>query len=193
MQGPWKLLASGYSKFGEVFTVPVVHKRVTFLIGPDVSPHFFKAGDDEMSQSEVCHYAGWHDDVSLCIWCCRLQVSKVAHHSWQGARPSTYPPHLQVYDFNVPTFGPGVVYDVDQKVRTEQFRMFTEALTKNRLKAYIPQFNKEAEVCTTSVYIGGVGATSPIGIAFVRINMGLESHVCGYGLRSWPCVTHRSA
>jgi len=33
----------------------------------------------------------------------------------------------QVYNFNVPTFGPGVVYDVDQKVRTEQFRFFTEA------------------------------------------------------------------
>ncbi|GLI64117.1 hypothetical protein VaNZ11_007292 [Volvox africanus] len=101
-KGPWKLLHDGYAKFGEVFTVPVAHKRVTFLIGPDVSPHFFKAGDDEMSQSEV-------------------------------------------YDFNVPTFGPGVVFDVEQKVRTEQFRMFTEALTKNRLKAYVPQFNKEAE------------------------------------------------
>jgi sterol 14-demethylase len=51
-----------------------------------------------------------------------------------------------VYDFNVPTFGRGVVYDVDQKIRTEQFRMFTEALTKNRLKSYVAQFNMEAEV-----------------------------------------------
>ena len=36
-----------------MFTVPVAHKRITFLIGPDVSPHFFKASDDEMSQTEV--------------------------------------------------------------------------------------------------------------------------------------------
>ncbi|PNW86578.1 hypothetical protein CHLRE_02g092350v5 [Chlamydomonas reinhardtii] len=100
--GPWKLLENGYAKFGECFTVPVAHRRVTFLIGPEVSPHFFKAGDDEMSQSEV-------------------------------------------YDFNIPTFGRGVVFDVEQKVRTEQFRMFTEALTKNRLKSYVPHFNKEAE------------------------------------------------
>lgn len=51
-----------------------------------------------------------------------------------------------MYDFNIPTFGRGVVFDVEQKVRTEQFRMFTEALTKNRLKSYVPHFNKEAEV-----------------------------------------------
>lgn len=86
--------------------------------------------------------------------------------------------HVQVYNFNVPTFGPGVVYDVDQKVRTEQFRFFTEvrlqeliqfgsaqctcimlrylvpdfyfnspqALKKDRLKKYVPQFVMEAEV-----------------------------------------------
>jgi hypothetical protein len=66
-------MEEGYSTRGEVFTVPVAHKRVTFLIGPDAAPHFFKATDDEMSQTEV-------------------------------------------YNFNVPTFGKGVVYDVDQKV-----------------------------------------------------------------------------
>lgn len=46
-------MQDGYSKFGDAFTVPVAHKRVTFLIGPDVAPHFFKATDDEMSQTEV--------------------------------------------------------------------------------------------------------------------------------------------
>ena len=53
LQGPWGLMSEGYARFGEVFTVPVVHKRITFLIGPDVAPHFFKASDDEMSQTEV--------------------------------------------------------------------------------------------------------------------------------------------
>ncbi len=52
-QGPWALLNEGYAKCGDVFTVPVLHKRVTFLIGPTVAPHFFKASDDELSQREV--------------------------------------------------------------------------------------------------------------------------------------------
>ena len=48
-----KLMADGYAKHGEVFTVPVLNRRITFLIGPDVVPHFFKGTDDEMSQTEV--------------------------------------------------------------------------------------------------------------------------------------------
>ncbi len=59
VQGPWGLLSDGYRKYGEVFTVPVVNKRITFLIGPDVSPHFFKATDDEMSQTEVSRRWWW--------------------------------------------------------------------------------------------------------------------------------------
>jgi hypothetical protein len=47
------LMREGYSKFGEVFTVPVLHKNITFLIGPHVTPHFFKARDDQLSQTEV--------------------------------------------------------------------------------------------------------------------------------------------
>lgn len=57
---------------------------------------------------------------------------------------------FQVYNFNVPTFGKGVVYDVDQKTRTEQFRFFTEALKKDRLAKYVPQFVQEAEVSCSS-------------------------------------------
>lgn len=51
----------------------------------------------------------------------------------------------EVYNFNVPTFGKGVVYDVDSRTRAEQFRFFTEALRKERLKSYVPQFRAEAE------------------------------------------------
>ena len=50
----------------------------------------------------------------------------------------------------MPTFGPGVVYDVDSRTRVEQFRWFTEALKKERLKTYVPQFISEAEVRTCS-------------------------------------------
>ena len=54
LQGPMKVMADGYAQFGEVFTVPLLHYNLTFLIGPSVAPHFFKATDDEMSQTEVC-------------------------------------------------------------------------------------------------------------------------------------------
>ena len=56
-QGPMLLMADGYKKCGEVFTVPLLHKNVTFLIGPATAPHFFKANDDEMSQTEVTSLA----------------------------------------------------------------------------------------------------------------------------------------
>lgn len=52
-QGPNQLLQKGYKKYGEVFTVPVLNKNITFLIGTDVTPFFFKATDEEMSQQEV--------------------------------------------------------------------------------------------------------------------------------------------
>ena len=52
----------------------------------------------------------------------------------------------QVYKFNVPTFGPGVVFDVDVRIRTEQIRFFTEGLKTQKLKSYVPQFVMEAEV-----------------------------------------------
>jgi hypothetical protein len=46
----------------------------------------------------------------------------------------------------VPTFGPGVVFDVEYSIRQEQFRFFTEALRVNKLKGYVDQMVVEAEV-----------------------------------------------
>ncbi|KAE8686496.1 Sterol 14-demethylase [Hibiscus syriacus] len=84
--------------------VPPVVKTwpITFLIGPEVSAHFFKASESDLSQQEV-------------------------------------------YQFHVPTFGPGVVFDVDYSVRQEQFRFFTESLRVNKLKGYVDQIVTEAE------------------------------------------------
>lgn len=101
-QGPIPLMRQGYAACGEVFTIPLLHKKVTFLLGPHVSHHFFKATDDELSQKEV-------------------------------------------YQFNVPTFGRGVVFDVDHKTRAEQFRFFADALKGSRMQAYVPHFVREAE------------------------------------------------
>ena len=64
MQGPMKLMNDGYKCHGEVFTVPVLHKNFTFLLGPHVSGHFFKANDDEMSQKEVRQSAVSYISVS---------------------------------------------------------------------------------------------------------------------------------
>jgi len=103
MRGPIPMIREEYARLGSVFTVPILSRRITFLIGPEVSAHFFKGNEAEMSQQEV-------------------------------------------YRFNVPTFGPGVVFDVDYSVRQEQFRFFTEALRATKLRSYVDQMVAEAEV-----------------------------------------------
>lgn len=107
LKGPIVMLRDEYPNLGSVFTVNLLHKKMTFLIGPEVSAHFFKAPESDLSQQEV-------------------------------------------YQFNVPTFGPGVVFDVDYTVRQEQFRFFTEALRVNKLKGYVEMMVTEAEVCICS-------------------------------------------
>lgn len=97
------LLREEYPKLGSVFTLNLLYKKITFFIGPEVSAHFFKASESDLSQQEV-------------------------------------------YQFNVPTFGPGVVFDVDYSIRQEQFRFFTESLRVTKLKAYVEQMVTEAEV-----------------------------------------------
>jgi sterol 14-demethylase len=95
------LMAEGYARHGEVFTVPVLHKKFTFLLGPHVSGHFFKANDEEMSQKEV----RMHALLAPTVW---RRVMEIRRRMRAAA--------LQVYQFNVPTFGKGVVFDVDHKV-----------------------------------------------------------------------------
>jgi sterol 14alpha-demethylase len=109
LRGPIPLIRREYERLGSVFTVPILSRKITFLIGPEVSAHFFKGNESEMSQQEV-------------------------------------------YRFNVPTFGPGVVFDVDYSVRQEQFRFFTEALRANKLRSYVDQMVAEAEVRNAFVF-----------------------------------------
>ena len=59
-----------------------------------------------------------------------------------------------MYQFNVPTFGKGVVFDVDSKIRAEQFKFFASALQSSKLKTYIPLFAKESEVNHLYLYSG---------------------------------------
>jgi sterol 14-demethylase len=102
MKGPIPMIREQHAKLGSVFTVNLINRKITFFVGPEVSGHFFKAPESDMSQQEV-------------------------------------------YQFNVPTFGPGVVFDVDYSVRQEQFRFFTEALRVTKLRSYVDQMVSEAE------------------------------------------------
>lgn len=118
-KGPGPLMKEMFEKHGEVFTVPLLHKKMTFLLGPTASPHFFNGTDNQMSQTEV-------------------------------------------YGYSIPTFGPGVVYDVDQKVRSEQFRFVADALKTAKLKTYVPAFEQEARD-----YFGKWGASGTIDLLTV--------------------------
>lgn len=51
-KNPLDLVWEGYAKKGEVFTVRLLHKRLTFLIGPAACETFFKASDTELDQNE---------------------------------------------------------------------------------------------------------------------------------------------
>ena len=42
----------------------------------------------------------------------------------------------------MPTFGRGVVYDVDQRIRSEQFRFVADALRTAKLRTYVPAFKQ---------------------------------------------------
>jgi hypothetical protein len=42
-QGPLPMMADAFKRHGQVFTVSLFHRRVTFLLGPEVSAHFYKA------------------------------------------------------------------------------------------------------------------------------------------------------
>ena len=51
------------------------------------------------------------------------------------------------------------MYDVDQKIRSEQFRFAAEALRTQKLKTYVPAFVQEAQVGR----VGGAGVGGGIG------------------------------
>lgn len=62
--------------------------------------------------------------------------------------PETDLSQKEVYQYSVPTFGKGVVFDVDYSVRQEQFRMFADSLRSSRLRDYVKMMVMEAEVRT---------------------------------------------
>uniref|UniRef100_A0A803MV89 Uncharacterized protein n=1 Tax=Chenopodium quinoa TaxID=63459 RepID=A0A803MV89_CHEQI len=102
LSNPVEMLNEEYQTLGSVFTMNAVYKNITFLLEPDVSAHFFKAGETELSQREV-------------------------------------------YQFTVPIFGPGVVYDAVYSVRQEQFHFFEDALRIDNLRGYADAMLEEVQ------------------------------------------------
>jgi len=52
-KSPMKMVHRCYETYGSVFTVPILHKRLTFLVGPQAQEPFFTYGDEVLSQQEV--------------------------------------------------------------------------------------------------------------------------------------------
>jgi sterol 14-demethylase len=53
---PLALIRDHYTRLGSVFTVRLFHLKLTFLVGPDVSSHFYRGLDSEISQDEVSQF-----------------------------------------------------------------------------------------------------------------------------------------
>jgi len=56
LKNPNEMMKRCYKDYGQVFTIPIFHKRITFLIGPEAQSLFFKSGDDVLSQDECYHF-----------------------------------------------------------------------------------------------------------------------------------------
>jgi len=62
----------------------------------------------------------------------------------------------EVYEFNVPTFGKGVVFDVDVRTRGEQFRLLKDNLKSHMLRSYVDMMVQEATAFFDKWGDGGV-------------------------------------
>uniref|UniRef100_N1QWA6 Obtusifoliol 14-alpha demethylase n=1 Tax=Aegilops tauschii TaxID=37682 RepID=N1QWA6_AEGTA len=101
-KGPLQVIRDAHAELGSVFTVRLLHREVTFLVGPDVPSHFYQGLDSEVSQDEVSR-------------------------------------------FTIPTFGPGVAFDVDLATRREQIRFFGDAMKPAKLRTYAGLMVREVE------------------------------------------------
>uniref|UniRef100_A0A8R7V2A6 Obtusifoliol 14-alpha demethylase n=2 Tax=Triticum urartu TaxID=4572 RepID=A0A8R7V2A6_TRIUA len=55
-KGLLQVIRDAHAEMGSVFTVRLLHLKVTFLVGPDVLSHFYKGLDSEISQDEVSQF-----------------------------------------------------------------------------------------------------------------------------------------
>ncbi|KAM0911076.1 hypothetical protein ACQ4PT_013733 [Festuca glaucescens] len=92
-----------HTKLGSVFTLSFFGvKKVTFLVGPEVTAHFYQAPESEISIDNL-------------------------------------------YEFTVPIFGKGVLYDVDLATRSKQIRFCTDAIKPMKLKNHVDSLVQEVQ------------------------------------------------
>jgi sterol 14-demethylase len=103
-KGQQAVIQDLHTKLGSVFTLSFFGvKKVTFLVGPEVTAHFFQAPESEISIGNL-------------------------------------------YDFTVPIFGQGVLYDVDLATRSKQIRFCTDAMQPMKLKNHVDSLVREVQV-----------------------------------------------
>ncbi|CAM0870876.1 unnamed protein product [Alopecurus aequalis] len=56
VKGPLEVIRDAHAEMGSVFTLRLLHRKVTFLVGPEVSSHFYQGLDSEISQDEVSQF-----------------------------------------------------------------------------------------------------------------------------------------
>lgn len=126
-KNPIAFILMGVEKFGNVFTVKMFGKRLTFLIGPEPAKQFFASKDDTMSQPEVYVSSSGH-------------TPPPAFHS--PTTPTPLPPSRR-YGFMTAVFGKGVVYDATPKIRRQQMQHMTTGLISDALRSYVTKIEAE--------------------------------------------------
>eukprot|EP00953_Heterococcus_sp_UTEX-ZZ885_P012841 7343-Heterococcus_DN1.PRE.1 len=160
VKGPLKMIEHFYKRDGPVFTVPMMGKSLTFLIGPEAQAPFFKHKDDVLSQNEVRSTA-YASALQCSILLIRLSSAMTTHACDTGTHMSAVQLQLLVYGFMKPVFGPNVVYDAEPVRRSEQMKAMANGLRVSRLQAYVPKI--EAESCLH--HIGNCSLHGVLGLA----------------------------
>ena len=70
---------------------------------------------------------------------------EVLSHFFQG--PAHEISRGNAFDFTIPMFGKGVLYDTDAATRAEQIRFFIDALKSSKLRTHVDPMVQEVEVC----------------------------------------------
>jgi len=57
IRDPVAVCTRAHQKYGELFTLPMLHKRLTFCVGPEAHEIFCRGSDEELDQAEVYKFS----------------------------------------------------------------------------------------------------------------------------------------